>query len=66
MTTVSQHMDLIIRKVCVSGEDEDENEVEKVLFPTVMHVAVALGGIEPDGFQEVPLRFCFLPLRETD
>lgn len=31
---------------------------------TIMHVAVSLCGIELDGLQEVPLRFCFLPLRD--
>lgn len=29
-----------------------------------MHVAVAFCGIELDGLEEVPLRFCFLPLRD--
>ena len=33
---------------------------------TIMHVTVSLCGIQLDGLQEVPLRFCFLPLRETD
>lgn len=31
---------------------------------TIMHVAVSLCGIQLDGLQEVPLRFCFLPLRD--
>lgn len=31
---------------------------------TIMHVTVSLCGIELDGLQEVPLRFCFLPLRK--
>lgn len=33
---------------------------------TIMHVTVSFCGIKLDGLQEVPLRFCFLPLRETD
>lgn len=41
-------------------------KVKKTSILTIMHVTVSLCGIELDGLQEVPLCFCFLPLRETD